>query len=227
MRSGILNGPHCVHFLRRTVLRRELCWAFTSSKADVPRPRSRTRFFVGSMYVSHSSSLRKLIPTIHTRLFPLPSGLSVQPHHNVTPRKLDPPCQAILSLREEGNMTRIVERYFEPSPWASLEISDDASTSSSENFTLMEMRCVFLVYGIFTGLSLVAWLFGRFHETKTKLTQQLWWKDGWTCGKVIYIAVKVRKHGVSSSLSSIGRCSIPLGLPYTLVNTVYGMYDSK
>lgn len=73
----------------------------------------------------------------------------------------------MLDLQEDGTFTEISELYFDSSRCAYLEAYEDAS-ATSQNLTLFDLAGVFLVLGIFAGVSFVLWLFRRSPPAKRR-----------------------------------------------------------
>ena len=72
------------------------------------------------------------------------------------------PCtvQAVLEAERDGIINEIAEPYFDISQCAGVQ-AHEAVSASEQNITLMDVGGVFLILGIFVGISLVLWIFRR------------------------------------------------------------------
>lgn len=68
-------------------------------------------------------------------------------------------------LEEDGILSEISEPYFDSSRCAYLDAYEAAGTSS-QNLTLVDMGGVFLVLGMFVGVSTVLWVCRRSPPSK-------------------------------------------------------------
>ena len=73
----------------------------------------------------------------------------------------------MLELQEDGTFLSISAPYFDSSRCAYLEAYEDAS-ATSQNLTLLDLAGVFLVLGVFVGVSFVLWLFRRSPPAKRR-----------------------------------------------------------
>lgn len=92
------------------------------------------------------------------------SDVSIFPCHHGLPQ------QATLALIENGGVTAITDPYFDTSRCTYLENFNDAS-SSSHNLSLIDLGGVFLVLGMFVGLSLIVWVFRKALSAKKRWSQ--------------------------------------------------------
>ncbi|CAM9520701.1 unnamed protein product [Ascophyllum nodosum] len=68
--------------------------------------------------------------------------------------------QAVLEAERDGIINEIAEPYFDISQCAGVQ-AHEAVSASEQNITLMDVGGVFLILGIFVGISLVLWIFRR------------------------------------------------------------------